>query len=89
MITPQLIDQIETIISRAGLSSDSVAALRTALPEHHFTYCLDDDIGAGIAPVRTADGFNLYLITADDHCLRFTRDIDAATGLVLAEVGED
>ncbi len=35
---------------RAGLTPDSVAALRDALPELHFTYCADDDIGDGIPP---------------------------------------
>lgn len=89
MITTNLLDRIETIISRAGLSNDSVAALREALPEHHFTYCLDDDISAGIEPVRESEGFNLYLIDASEHCLRFTRDLSSATGLVLAELSTD
>ena len=89
MITTSFLDQIETIVSRAGLSADSVAALRDAFPDHHFTHCLDDDISAGVEPVREADGFNLYLIDASEHCLRFTRDLDSATGLVLAEVEVD
>lgn len=89
MITQTFLDQIETIVTRAGLSSDSVAALREAFPDHHFTHCLDDDISAGIEPVREADGFNLYLIDASEHCLRFTREFDSATGLVLAEVGDE
>ncbi|MFP4063604.1 MAG: DUF6129 family protein [Halochromatium sp.] len=88
MITTHLLDQIETILSRAGLSADSVAALRDAFPDHHFTHCLDDDIGAGIEPVRAAEDFNLYLIDASEHCLRFTRDPDSATGLVLAEISD-
>jgi hypothetical protein len=88
MITTTFLDQIETIIGRAGLSADSVAALRDAFPDQHFTHCLDDDISAGIEPVRASDGFNLYLIDASEHCLRFTRDLDSATGLVLAEVDE-
>ncbi|MEA3639509.1 MAG: DUF6129 family protein [Lamprobacter sp.] len=89
MITPVFLDQIETIVSRAGLSADSLAALREAFPDHHFTQCLDDDISAGIEPVRESDGFNLYLIDASEHCLHFTRDLDSATGLVLAEVSDD
>jgi hypothetical protein len=89
MITQTFLDQIETIVTRAGLSSDSLAALREAFPDHHFTHCLDDDISAGIEPVREAEGFNLYLIDASEHCLRFTRELDSATGLVLAEVGDE
>jgi len=89
MITTTFLDQIEAIVGRAGLSSDSVAALRDAFPDHHFTHCLDDDISCGIEPVRESDGFNLYLIDANEHCLRFTHDLDSATGLVLAEVSDE
>jgi hypothetical protein len=89
MISNEFLDQIQTIVSRAGLSADSVAALRVAFPDHHFTHCLDDDIGVGIPPVRETDAFNLYLIDGSEHCLRFTRDLESATGVVLAEVSDD
>jgi len=89
MIAEGFLDQVVTIIGRAGLSADSVAAIRDAFPDLHFTYCLDDDIGAGIKPIREADRFNLYLISNAEHCIRFTADLESATGLVLAEVSED
>lgn len=89
MITDEFLDQVSTIVTRAGLSAESVAALREAFPDLHFTYCLDDDIGAGIEPERESDGFNVYLINGSEHCIRFTRDLDSATGLVLAEVTDD
>ncbi|ESQ09939.1 MAG TPA: hypothetical protein DDY14_07370 [Chromatiaceae bacterium] len=88
MITDQLLDQISTIISRAGLSTESIAALREAFPEQHFTYCSDDDIGEAIEPCREAEGFNIYLIDGSQHCVSFTRNQETATGLVLAEVGD-
>jgi hypothetical protein len=88
MITDTFLDQITTVVSRAGLSADSVAALRDAFPDLHFTYCLDDDIGVGIEPVRSTEDFNLYLVNGSDHCVRFTPNLEAATGLVLAEVDE-
>jgi hypothetical protein len=37
--------------------------------------------------VREAEGFNLYLVDGRAHCMRFTTDLAAATGLVLAETG--
>ena len=89
MITDQLLDQVTTIIERASLTPESVAALRDAFPDLHFTHCLDDDIGAGIDPIREADGFNLYLLTKAEHCISFTRNQESATGLVLAEVTDD
>ncbi len=89
MLTDAFLDQVTTIMTRAGLTVDSVAALRDAFPDVHFTHCLDDDIGAGIPPYRERDGFNLYLITSAGHCIAFTRSQASATGLVLAEVGGD
>lgn len=88
-VTETLLDQITTIISRAGVGMESTAALRDAFPDIHFTYCLDDDIGAGIDPFREADGFNIYLINGSEHCISFTRSLEAATGLVLAEIVAD
>lgn len=88
MITDTLLNQVETILRRAGLTEQSVAALREAFPEQHFTHCLDDDIGAGIEPVRESEGFNLYLINAGGHCISFTRSQETATGVVLAEVSD-
>lgn len=88
-ITDALLNQIATIITRAGVSTESTAALRDAFPDIHFTYCLDDDIGAGITPFREADGFNLYLIDGSEHCISFTGSLESATGLVLAEVSDE
>jgi hypothetical protein len=88
-ITNALLDQIATIIARAGVSTESTAALRDAFPDIHFTCCLDDDIGAGINPFREADGFNIYLINGSEHCISFTRSLESATGLVLAEVCDE
>jgi hypothetical protein len=89
MITDQFLDQVQTVIERAGLSGESIAALRQAFPDVHFTHCLDDDIGAHIEPYREADGFNLYLVNGAEHCISFTRSQESATGLVLAEVEEE
>ena len=89
MITDEFLDQITAVIERAGLTADSVAALRDAFADVHFTHCLDDDIGAHILPFREAEGFNLYLITGAEHCIKFTKDQESATGLVLAEITDD
>lgn len=85
-ITAEFIDKISAVLTRAGLTEDSVAALRKAFPDLHFTFCSDDDVGVAHTPVRRTPTFNIYLIDASEHCLRFTRDLAAATGLVLAEV---
>jgi hypothetical protein len=88
-ITDRLVDQVTSIITQAGASPASIAALRDAFPGIHFTYCLDDEIGVGIDAFREADGFNLYLVDGSAHCVTFTSSLDKATGLVLAEVSDE
>ncbi|WPL19707.1 hypothetical protein Thiowin_04849 [Thiorhodovibrio winogradskyi] len=86
MITPERIDQIVTILERAGLNAQTLSALRAALPDLHFTHCMNDDLGEQ-TPVRRAMGFHLYLVEGSSgHCLQLTRDLELATGVVLAEV---
>lgn len=86
MIPPERLDQIITIVERAGLNAQTLGALREALPEIHFTHCMDDDL-VNKSPVRTATGFNLYLVEGSSgHCLRITQNAELATGIVLAEV---
>ena len=89
---PARIDQIATVVERAGLNEQTLAALRQTFTDMHLTYCMDDDIGAGsaaIAPVREAECFRIYLVDGRDHCMHFTRDLESATGLVLAEILPD
>ena len=89
---PLRINQVTAVVQRAGLNEQTLAALRETFTDIHLTYCMDDDIGAGplaAEPVREADGFRVYLVDGRGHCMRFTRDPEYATGLVLAEVEPD
>jgi hypothetical protein len=49
---------------------------------------MDDDIGSH-QPYQSHHGFNVYLVDGREHCLKFTKDLEHATGLVLAEVIDD
>ncbi len=88
MIPPERLDQVVRIVESAGLNDQTVGALRQALKDMHLTYCMDDDVGVR-EPVRRADGFNVYLVDGRGHCMQFTSDMAAATGIVLAEVDEN
>ena len=88
MIRPERIEQVTRIVERAGLSDQTLQALREAFTDLHLTYCLDDDIGAG-RPVRRGDGFNVYLVGGRGHCMELTTDMETATGIVLAERVDD
>jgi hypothetical protein len=59
--------------------------LRAAFPDLHFTFCLDDDVISD-TPASELPGFNLYLVDSSNHCLGLTGDMQAASGLVVAEL---
>lgn len=83
-----LIGAVEAKIAAEGLAEEQVFGLRKTWPDLHFTYCMDDDIGA-LEPYRQAQGYNIYLVTGRDHCISFTNEIAAATGLVIACIEGD
>ena len=88
MMPPATLEAVAGAVARLGLSEQTLAVLRARHPEVHFTYCMDDDVGAE-TPFAQRPGFNIYLVDGREHCLKFTSDLAAATGLVLAEVVDD
>ena len=75
-------------LQECELSESMLPELRQSYPDVHFTWCMDDDVGCEEAALE-ADAFNLYLVDGRDHCLKFTTDPEAATGVVIAEVTEE
>ena len=88
MIEQEVIDKINALVVDRGLDESAVSRLREMWPDIHFTYCADDDVTAA-SPVFESEGFNIYLVDGRDHCMKFTSQLQNATGLVLAEVEED
>lgn len=88
MLNEQSIEQVVDTVVNQGLSEATIAKLREQFSGAHFTYCMDDDIGE-VKPFRECDGFNIYLVNSDNHCSVLTREIDGASGLVLAERCDD
>jgi len=84
MIEQTLVERISAQVADHAVKADALAALRSAYPQIHFTYCMDDDV-----PVIEAEGFNLYLVDGSDHCMQLTRDYEAATGVLIAECGDE
>lgn len=86
MINPETLTDIADRIHSTGALDESVInQLRQSFDGVHFTYCSDDDI-SDITPVAEHATFNLYLVNGHDHCLTMTKDFNAATGIVVAEV---
>lgn len=89
MITAAQLTEISDKIKATGMHEDAVLSLlRTAYPQIHFTYCMDDDIGS-YTPVVSESEFNLYLVDGREHCLCLTQDAQIATGIVVAEIVVD
>jgi len=81
----EIINRIGLFTKNLGLNENTIGGLRKEFPDIHFTYCYDDDIMDSM-PLQEFDDFNLYLVDGNEHCLKFTSNIDAATGVVIAEV---
>ncbi len=84
--------QLEAVIRQAeGASLDEalLARLRSDHPGIHFTCCMDDDVTVNARPVAERPGFNVYLVNSSQHCSVLSNDLDAASGIVLAEVIAD
>lgn len=88
MLNEQAINQVIDVVNQQGLSEATLSALRNQFGDAHFTYCMDDDVGAA-TPYRECEGFNIYLVNSADHCSVLTREVDGASGMVLAEVIDD
>lgn len=88
MISEKTLAQISTTITASGVDESIISLLRTDYPDLHFTYCNEDDI-SNSEPVLQQEQFNLYLVDGRDHCLCLTRDLDHATGIVVAEIYQD
>lgn len=57
MIAPETIERIALVVERAGLSEQTISALRESFADLHFTHCMDEDIGIGVGsaePVRVS-----------------------------------
>lgn len=89
MLNEQAIEQVIDLVSQQGLSEVTIANLREQFNDAHFTYCMDDDVGGAAKPFRECEGFNVYLVNSADHCSVLTREVEGASGMVLAEVFDD
>jgi hypothetical protein len=63
----------------------SATQLRAQFPGVMFTECSEDDVPARLKPALETHAYFFFLFTnASGHCLEFTGDFDAATGIVVA-----
>ncbi len=88
-LTPAELDSIAALAAAAANPRASVAELRRQHPGVSFTCCDESDLSAALEPYQTHPGinggFDLYLVNGSGHCWDLTADMQAATGVLLAE----
>jgi len=67
----------------------ALASFKAEYPGLRFFACSEDDIPARLPPWLAADGVELYLMDATEHCVRLSRDPESACGLVFARLVEE
>ncbi|MES9874241.1 MAG: DUF6129 family protein [Candidatus Sedimenticola sp. PURPLELP] len=88
MISQQQLTEIGSWLDACTVTTGIDLQLRERYPEIHFTYCMDDDVVAA-KPVAEHAQYNLYLVDSSNHCLGFTQSLEAASGLVVAEIEDE
>lgn len=89
MITAETLAAVCDQAAVQGLSEATLQSLRKTWSDLHFTLCSDDEIPARLTPAMESKDFNLYLVSNAQHCIAFTTEPEAATGLVLATQSEE
>jgi len=88
MITQEQLNSVGELLKNQPISEQVVEKLRSGFSDLRFTYCMDDDI-VGAIPVLEDQQFNLYLVNSSSSCLSLTNDMEAASGVVIAEIEEE
>jgi hypothetical protein len=67
----------------------ALASFKAEYPDLRFFACSEDDIPARLSPWLAAEGVELYLMDATEHCVRLSKDPESACGLVFARLVEE
>jgi hypothetical protein len=76
--------QVQSLLEASGTTSERIASLRQAFPGVSLTCCDASDMDTETA-VLEIDRYQVYLIDTSEHCVRITTQVQAATGLIVAE----
>ncbi len=83
-MTSTEIAEIVQQLDEKGLSEETLSELRASRQPIRVTRCTADDL-EDHDPYLERDGYLVYLLSSDGHCLALTSDLDSAVGLVFAE----
>ena len=92
MIAGSVIEQVAGAVAAASpflLDIDLQNQLRSEFDGLRVVVCNDDDVPPNIAPALSSKRCNLYYLDASEHCVKLTREAEAASGLVVGLIGGD
>ena len=81
-----ILNEIVSRLDNQGLQPHVLSQLRLDFPGIHFTSCMQDDISENAKPIVCGTLYHLYLVNSSQHCSILSNDIDAASGVVIAEL---
>ncbi len=76
--------EIEALLAAPDAELAAFADFRQRFPGVSYTRCDPSDVD-GETPYKEFARFNLYLVSAVNHCVTMTRDPAIATGIIVVE----
>jgi hypothetical protein len=83
-LTTENLAQIEALLEAPDATLAAFSDFRQRYPGVSYTHCDPSDVD-GEKPYKEFERFNLYLVSAVNHCVTMTRDPAVATGIVVVE----
>ena len=89
MISAVVVRRVADAVAEASpflADIDLQGQLRRRFDGLRVVVCSDDDVPANLPPALGNARCNLYYLDAGEHCVKLTREAEAASGLVVALV---
>ncbi len=83
-LTTENLTQIEALLAPPDAELSAFSDFRQRFPGVSYTRCDPSDVD-GEKPYKEFTRFNLYLVSAVNHCVTMTRDPAVATGIIVVE----
>lgn len=83
-LTAENLAQIESMLAAPDADLAAFGDFRQRFPGVSFTRCDPSDVD-GETPYKEFTRFNLYLVSAINHCVSMTLDPAIATGIIVIE----
>lgn len=92
MIEAPMLQQVADAVAALPSLADENGVnqtLRGQFPGLKVVVCNDDHIPANVKPIIGNDVCHLYFMDTGEHCVKFTSEPAAASGIVVGLIGDD